>query len=611
MTILIKKTIAIIILICIVSNSLSIFNIFIYADEKQDAQDREKGYENGFKWGDMTGAIYGYKDKASREKSNWEKAYKEIKSKIVSDYKLDKESYPYRSKFLEGFEEGFQKGYERGYKNVAFDSTMDAKTIGIEHGSFFGRLLGENQGRSDYSKRLGSDWTRNLPADSTLIQEYRLNNDSREYSDAFLEGYKSGYEEQYIFTYRTANFDGQRVTKEMGYDHGFDAGKDAGAALGAQYYVDGKVNNWQIALNQYGGQQPLLTRFLLLRETSQYQQGFIEGFRDGFRDSFVQAYQDLNMKIAAENVNWKRVGMFGEKIEYAETVMNFVNGNTSENSIKLIELTIEPGTIYRDTYIGLLKEEESFTKNYGYYESATKVFEVKIFNDINLITLKKPMKLSFQYFGTDRAGIYRQVGNQWIYQYSVIEDGIIWTEIPPSEYCGGKYAVLIDDRYQELKDISTYWANKELYTYLRRAYINGNGDGIYSPEKPISRGDFLVLLGTVEKWNYSGIKEQGSHFKDYPTFGAYTHPINYAISKGLMSGFSDNTFKPDAPISYREIENIMQKIIGDPEFTWERISDKMLYEKYTRSGSRHDKSNHISRGEVVYMLYQLELSQAR
>lgn len=540
----------------------------VYADAKQDAEDREIGYEDGLKWGDATGSIYGYRDKVNKERSNWERSYKEVKTKVVSEYNLSSQSYPYRSRFQEAFEVGFESGYEKGYRNTTFDSAMSATSIGLEHGEFFGRMLGEKQGRQDYSKGLKSDWQRNLPAESAIIQEYHLKNDSKVYLDAFIDGYKLGYEEEYLFSYRTVNYDVQRVTKEMGIEHGIEAGEQVGSAMGISYYVQGNGNSWQSALSEYESQQQLSSRFLLLRETPQYRLGFLEGFKDGFRSSFSESYQDLNMRVANENVNWKRVNMFEETIAYSETVVNFVSGSQSNNTVKLVELLFESGTVYRDTYIGLLKEEGSFNQLYGSYEPASKVFEVRIFNDLNQTQFRKPVNLNFEYYGSDRAGIYRLINNEWIYQYSTLEEGKIITKIPAMMYTGGKYAVLIDDNYVELSDIVTHWAGKELYAYLRRGYIQGYSDRTFKPNNNISKGDFLNLLSTVRKSSSDELTDQAD-----------------------LNGV----------VSHEEVELIMQKVLRDSNFSWSEIADKMMYEKYTRS-----KENYVTRGEAVYMLHELQ-----
>ena len=164
---------------------------------------------------------------------------------------------------------------------------------------------------------------------------------------------------------------------------------------------------------------------------------------------------------------------------------------------------------------------------------------------------------------------------------------------------------MIDEDYVEIRDISTHWARKELYTFLRRGYIKGDKDNRYRPNEKLTRGELLLLLSKTRNWEIGKTKGVTSKFKDRDTFGSYADIIDYVINKGYMKGYKDNTFRPNQPISYNEIEPIIRKVIGNSTFTWDKIAEDMMYEKYTRSQSYFGKDNHITRAEVVYLLHRL------
>ncbi len=124
-------------------------------------------------------------------------------------------------------------------------------------------------------------------------------------------------------------------------------------------------------------------------------------------------------------------------------------------------------------------------------------------------------------------------------------------------------------------------------------------------KKNITRSEFLTLLSRVYNWNTTDDIKYIEIFKDFQSFGNNAKNINYAISQGYIKGYEDNTFKPDSPISYKEVEIIMSRVLKDDNFRWYNTSAKMLYDKQVKSMSYNNMDNKITRAEVVYMLYIL------
>ena len=69
---------------------------------------------------------------------------------------------------------------------------------------------------------------------------------------------------------------------------------------------------------------------------------------------------------------------------------------------------------------------------------------------------------------------YELKNNQWRYIYSVMENETITASIWLDKNLEGHYMVMVDDNYKEISDLYGHWAQKELYTFLRRGYIKGN-----------------------------------------------------------------------------------------------------------------------------------------
>jgi len=280
-------------------------------------------------------------------------------------------------------------------------------------------------------------------------------------------------------------------------------------------------------------------------------------------------------------------------------------GGSVSSKDQSITIGIEPGTFHIETFISIEKGEfpPIFTKKYS---PVSYVYTVNTFNKYDKVELRKPITLTFDYYGTENGGVYELRNNQWIYLTSRISEGKISTKITNSEYSGGTYAVFIDDEYKSMTDLLGHWAEEEIYTFTRRYYLSGHKDGTFKPENNITRGEFVSVLDKMYNWKTPAQKVNITDFKDHMIFGTYSNSIANAFSRGYISGYSDKTFRPHMPITYREIELLVKRLPGCSDFKWTNMSDFMMYDRYTRSKSNDSLDNYISRAEVVFLLHHLQ-----
>lgn len=548
----------------------------------------DKAYNEGKSVGRYSGQIYGQKHYINGKRNNWQKAHAEEEKIVIDNYNLKQETATYRFNFLKGFREEFKLGYENGYKDLNDNIKKTTYEIGLEHGKIFGIIDGEIYGKKDYYEDKINDWKNQISSEASIRRQYSLNNDADKYAEGFLLGYKIAFEESYTYTYREANIDTNKVPKENGILHGTEMGLKLGSMLGQIDFADKKSNNWEKALPS---NLDIMTKYNLNREVQEYREGFLVGFKDGFRDGYIESFQQQNMNLGKENINYKSISMLGGDLTSTDEIM---------------KLKIEPGTIYEGKYLSIQKGDFPILYNTNSYIPVTNSYFIRIENQFKTISLHNPIMLTFKYYGSERGGIYHLVDDKWRYLYSNIKDGEISTKLDSRFYTGGVYAVIIDNNYTELKDVHSNWAGQEIYTFIRRDYINGYSDKTFKPKASITRAEFITLLGKVMEWNNDVNHDQIKKFRDYSTFGSYGDIIAKATSLQLINGYTDNTFKPTKPISYKEIESILQRLPNNNKFKWSEIEDKMMYERYTRSKSILSKENNITRAEVVYTLYHLQ-----
>jgi hypothetical protein len=110
------------------------------------------------------------------------------------------------------------------------------------------------------------------------------------------------------------------------------------------------------------------------------------------------------------------------------------------------------------------------------------------------------------------------------------------------------------------KDITGHWAEKDIEKLAAMRAVAGYPDGTFKPDNNITRAEFAVLLAKALGWP---AKPGGLGFADAAEIPDWARGyISAAMDKGVISGFEDNTFKPNRPITRSEITVIVVRALG-------------------------------------------------
>ena len=86
--------------------------------------------------------------------------------------------------------------------------------------------------------------------------------------------------------------------------------------------------------------------------------------------------------------------------------------------------------------------------------------------------------------------------------------------------------------------------------------VMGFDDGSFRPDAPVTRAQFAAIASRFEK-----LTEGSKSFIDVPsTHWAATY-INFAATRGWVTGYSDGTFKPENPISRAEVAAVTCRLL--------------------------------------------------
>lgn len=171
----------------------------------------------------------------------------------------------------------------------------------------------------------------------------------------------------------------------------------------------------------------------------------------------------------------------------------------------------------------------------------------------------------------------------------------------------------------------TRWDYAAIAFGYNNKYINGTSETTFSPTMKITRGQFVTLLGGMEKIDKT--KYTAKVFPDVKEGVYYTANVNWASSVGLVNGYSDGRFGPDDPITREQLATLMFRYAkykntdtsDTDESGLNAFSDKSSISNYARSsaawcvnvgvingsGGKILPLNSATRAEAAQMLYKL------
>ena len=104
--------------------------------------------------------------------------------------------------------------------------------------------------------------------------------------------------------------------------------------------------------------------------------------------------------------------------------------------------------------------------------------------------------------------------------------------------------------------------------------IKGFPDGTFRPQNSITRAEFAAIAT-----RFANLSGQGKTFADLgPDHWAY-EAVGKAAAAGWITGYPDNTFRPEQPIKRSEVVTLVNKMLnryGDEDFIIKN-KDKILY----------------------------------
>ena len=166
----------------------------------------------------------------------------------------------------------------------------------------------------------------------------------------------------------------------------------------------------------------------------------------------------------------------------------------------------------------------------------------------------------------------------------------------------------------DASDISSHWAKDQIQSWMNNGLIKGYSDGTFKPDNNITRAEFMALVNRAFEYT----AKDNISYSDVSASAWYTDVIAEAKAAGYISGYADNTMRPNSPITREEAASIISKIdylqvsgTETPSFTdstaltWSKdfvigASAASIMTGY--SDGSFKPQNNIKRGEAVVAL---------
>ena len=148
----------------------------------------------------------------------------------------------------------------------------------------------------------------------------------------------------------------------------------------------------------------------------------------------------------------------------------------------------------------------------------------------------------------------------------------------------GIYGVGYDAKVSAFTDIENHWAKDNIFFVVSRGLLNGISATTFSPNTGMTRGMFVTALGRL-----AGIDPadyQAGKFTDVKADAYYVPYVNWAASKGIVSGTTDTIFAPDSQITREQMAVILKNYAAKLGYTIPKTLEAVTFADNTKISSQ-------------------------
>ena len=126
-----------------------------------------------------------------------------------------------------------------------------------------------------------------------------------------------------------------------------------------------------------------------------------------------------------------------------------------------------------------------------------------------------------------------------------------------------------------------YWAANYIGYMQQFGIITGYSDGSFRPDAPVTRAEFAAIASRFEK-----LTEGSKSFTDVSDTYWAARYINFAATRGWVTGYSDGTFKPENTITRAEVAAVTCRLLersADQSYIRSHLNELRTFADMTES----------------------------
>lgn len=126
-----------------------------------------------------------------------------------------------------------------------------------------------------------------------------------------------------------------------------------------------------------------------------------------------------------------------------------------------------------------------------------------------------------------------------------------------------------------------YWAANYIGYMQQFGIITGYSDGSFRPDAPVTRAEFAAIASRFEK-----LTEGSKSFTDVTDTYWAARYINFAATRGWVTGYSDGTFKPENTITRAEVAAVTCRLLersADQSYIRSHLKELRTFSDVTES----------------------------
>jgi glycerophosphoryl diester phosphodiesterase len=108
-------------------------------------------------------------------------------------------------------------------------------------------------------------------------------------------------------------------------------------------------------------------------------------------------------------------------------------------------------------------------------------------------------------------------------------------------------------------DLEHHWSKQTVEAMANKWIVQGVGTSSFAPARQVTRAEFAALL--VRSFGLTSSEATMASFKDVKASDWFATSVSLAAQFGLVGGYEDLTFRPDAPISRQEMAVMIDRAL--------------------------------------------------